>query len=62
MSLFLLYLLLRPVIASPVDSLSSQAVFVHDKPGWYDPRERGGQFLDVSGLLSANNLSVLMSS
>jgi hypothetical protein len=52
MALFLLSCLLCPVIASPVDSLGSQAIFAHDgqseKPGWYDPRERGGRFLDVS--------------
>ena len=52
MSLFLLCLLILPVIASPVDSFGSQAIFIHggqsEEPGWYDPRERGGQFLDVS--------------
>ena len=53
MALFLLCLLIYPVTASPVDS-GSQTIFAHvasgqsEKPGWYDPRERGGQFLDVS--------------
>ena len=50
MSLLLLCLLLSPVIASPVDSFEFQVIFGQsEKPGWYDPRERGGQFLDVSG-------------
>lgn len=53
MSLFLLCLLLYPVIASPVDSLRSQAILTLSEKskselGWFDPRERGGQFLDVS--------------
>lgn len=65
MSLFLLCLLIYPVIASPVDSFASQAIFAHDgqpeKPGWYDPRERGGQFLDVSEAYLQRHLSGLMS-
>jgi hypothetical protein len=62
MSLFLLCLLFYPVIASPVDSFGSQAIFAHEKPGWYDPRERGGQFLDVSDAYLQIQLSRLMNS
>ena len=65
MSLFLLSLLLYPVIASPAGSFRSQATFAHDnqseKPGWYDPRERGGQFLDVSEAYLKRYLSGLTS-
>jgi len=65
MSLFLLCLLLRPVIAFPVDSFGSQAIFVHDrqseKPGWYDPRERGGQFLDYTTKKYGEPLNVIIS-
>ena len=55
-SILLLCLLLYPVIASPADPFGSQAILTQndqsEKPkselGWFDPRERGGQFLDVS--------------
>jgi len=65
MSLILLCLLLYPVIASPVDSFGSQAIFAHDshseKPGWYDPRERGGQFLDYTTAKYGEPLNIIIS-
>ena len=58
----MLCLLLYPVIASPADSFEPQAIltqnFQSDKPkselGWFDPREKGGQFLDVSEIYHKN--------
>lgn len=69
MSLFLSCLLLYPVVASLVDPFESQAILTENDQseklkielGWFDPRDRGGQFLDFTTIKYGEPLNVIIS-